>query len=451
MNHNVRETIRRYRMLEYGDSVVIGISGGADSVTLLHLLCTLREEYALSLRACHVNHGLRGEESLRDQRFVENFCASLEVPLDVLEADVGRMAKERRVSEEECGRQIRYEFFERCCEAGGRIATAHTLDDSLETVLFNLSRGTGLAGLCGIQPMRENIIRPLIGCTRAEIEEYCARNGLSYVTDSTNLCTDYSRNRIRLTVVPQLERLGGNLRQNAGRMTELLRQDEDYLQRQTRNFLKRHQTGRGIEIAALRDEHPAIASRAVRMLLIESGFPYDRQHIEMALRMASEGHGTLQVSADCYLEVKDGCLRAWKKERAVNYFEKPLNFGKTVLQDGIAVHIKLVEVPHRENLKNIHTNMLRSCLDYDKIIGKVVVRQRLDGDKIRLWDRKMTKSLKKLFQEKKLSASERAERILLADEQGVIWLEGFGCDERAAPDEGTSRLLVIERCEKRTS
>ena len=95
--------------------------------------------------------------------------------------------------------------------------------------------------------------------------------------------------------------------------------------------------------------------------------------------------------------------------------------------------------------------MLRSCLDYDKIIGKVVVRQRLDGDKIRLWDRKMTKSLKKLFQEKKLSASERAERILLADEQGVIWLEGFGCDERAAPDEGTSRLLVIERCEKRTS
>lgn len=446
MNHNVQETIRRYRMLERGDSVVVGISGGADSVTLLHLLVTMREEYALRLSACHVNHGLRGEESLRDQRFVEDFCASLDVPLYILEADVGRVAKERRISEEECGRQVRYDFFHERCEAGGKIATAHTLDDSLETVLFNLSRGTGLAGLCGIQPVRENIIRPLIGCTRAEIEEYCAQNGLSYVTDSTNLCTDYSRNRIRLTVVPQLERLGENLRQNAGRMTELLRQDADYLQRQTQDFLSRHRAGQGIEIAALRDAHPAIASRAVRMLLIENGFPYDKRHIDMALQMAREGRGTLQMAADSYIEIRDGVLRAWKKERAVNYFEKPLNFGKTVLQDGIAVHIKLVEVPQRENLKNIHTNMLRSCLDYDKIIGKVVVRQRLNGDKIRLWDRKITKSLKKLFQEKKLSASERAERILLADEQGVIWLEGFGCDERAAPDAGTSRLLIIERC-----
>lgn len=181
MISKVLETIRKYELLKEGDRVVAGISGGADSVALLHCLAKGLPQYRLKLVACHVNHRLRGAESDRDEAFVRSLCSQYEIPCHVLSEDVAALAKERGTGIEECGRELRYRFFRETAAGygeGTKIATAHTLSDQAETVLFRLARGTGLRGLCGIPPMRGAVVRPLLDVTRKEVERYCAENGL---------------------------------------------------------------------------------------------------------------------------------------------------------------------------------------------------------------------------------------------------------------------------------
>ena len=215
MNKKVTAFIEDNRLLENGDTVIVALSGGADSVTLLHILNSIKELYNLTLRAAHLNHGIRGEEADRDEDFVRKLCESMGVPLDVRREDIPAIAKESGKSEELCGREVRYAFFDALCEQyGAKIATAHNRDDHAETVLWNLVRGAGLSGLCGIPVRRGGIIRPLLGCSRAQIEAYCAENQLAYVTDSTNLTAAYTRNRIRLEVMPILRQLNENAEGN---------------------------------------------------------------------------------------------------------------------------------------------------------------------------------------------------------------------------------------------
>ena len=199
----VKNTIEKHRMLENITSVAVGVSGGADSMCLLHILSKLKEEYSIILKAVHINHGIRGDEAMRDENAVRAYCEKAGIELLVFHKDIPYLAKKMGLGEEECGRQVRYECFsEAHCDA---VATAHSLSDSIETLIFNLSRGTGTKGLCGIPPVRDgNIIRPLIDCTREEIENYCKENGVPYVTDSTNLTDDYKRNYIRHKIVPAL-------------------------------------------------------------------------------------------------------------------------------------------------------------------------------------------------------------------------------------------------------
>ena len=200
IKNSVLKAIKQFSMLEKSHNVTVALSGGADSVSLLHILYELRDELGITLSAAHLNHMIRGDEALRDENFARQECEKLGIPFFCERADVPKYAKEHRVSTELAAREIRYEFLSNVSD--GLIATAHTASDNIETIIFNLARGTGLKGLCGIPPVRENIIRPLIFCTREEIEAYCSANRLSYVTDSTNLSDDYSRNKIRHTIVP---------------------------------------------------------------------------------------------------------------------------------------------------------------------------------------------------------------------------------------------------------
>ncbi|MBQ9109096.1 MAG: tRNA lysidine(34) synthetase TilS, partial [Oscillospiraceae bacterium] len=202
MKANALKTIAEFHMLTQGDFVAVGVSGGADSVALLSLLCCLRGELDLTLVACHINHNLRGAEAKRDEDFVRRLCDRLGVECRVLSADVAALAREEGRSVEETARQVRYRFFAETAGKRGKIATAHTAADNTETVLLNLARGSGLRGLCGIPPVRGNILRPLIGGTREQTEAWCCQNGLEWVEDSTNAADDYTRNRLRHHAVP---------------------------------------------------------------------------------------------------------------------------------------------------------------------------------------------------------------------------------------------------------
>lgn len=195
--------VEKYNMLSPGAAVIAAVSGGADSMAMLLFLMKISERYSLSLTVAHVNHGLRGEEARRDEEYVRSFCEKNSLRFEVLHADVAALAKQSGETCEECGRRVRYEFFE-SIDKNAKIATAHTASDNAETMLFNLARGSSLKGLCGIPPVRGNIIRPLIFCTREDIEVFCRENSLDFVTDSTNLTLDYSRNKIRHIAVLSL-------------------------------------------------------------------------------------------------------------------------------------------------------------------------------------------------------------------------------------------------------
>ena len=212
MQKKIQIFIRQYHMIEENDHVAVGVSGGADSVCLLHLLCELRKCMHFRLTAVHVEHGIRGAESLADAAFVKRLCADWNVPLHTFSVDALHQAKTQHQSLEEAARELRYRcFYEACRKCGAnRLAVAHHGDDCAETVLFHLSRGTGLRGLCGIVPVRElpeqelTLIRPLLCVTKAEIETYLEQIGQEYRTDSTNADVTMSRNRIRSQVLPQL-------------------------------------------------------------------------------------------------------------------------------------------------------------------------------------------------------------------------------------------------------
>ena len=202
MRDKILSWMRGQCMTQPGDTVICAVSGGADSVCMLHVLLSLRNTLGITVEAAHFNHQLRGEESDRDEAFVRTLCAELGVVLHVDNGDVRARAAKTHESVEEAARALRYAFFS---SLPCLIATAHTQDDNLETVLLNLTRGTGLAGLCGIPPTRDSFIRPMLAVSRAEIEAYLEQNGLPHVTDSTNFLPDARRNRLRQSVIPLLK------------------------------------------------------------------------------------------------------------------------------------------------------------------------------------------------------------------------------------------------------
>ena len=219
--------IRKHGMIGKGDVVVAGVSGGADSVCLLFVLCGLRRELGFSVRACHVNHGLRGAEADADEEYVRRLCRDLGVPCRFFHEDVEWIARKRKQSPEEAGRMVRREaFLTMCREDGGtKIATAHHRDDNAETVLLNMARGTGLKGLGGIRPVTGKWIRPLLALTREQTEGYLRRRGITWCEDATNSGDEYTRNRIRHNILPALETQVN--RRTAAHLDDLSRQAQE--------------------------------------------------------------------------------------------------------------------------------------------------------------------------------------------------------------------------------
>ena len=281
-------------MLNKAKTVVLGLSGGADSVCLFDILCKIREEYGFALKAVHVNHNLRGKEALSDSKFVEELCKKRGVPLEIVSADVAAIAMEKKLGLEECGRIVRYEAFKKAgCD---KIAVAHTLSDSIETSLFNLTRGSSLSGVCGIAPTRNNIIRPLIFCARDEIIEYCSENGLEYVTDSSNLTDDYSRNFLRHNVIPLLKELNPELENSFFRFFKSAGSDDAFLKKTALDVLKTAKCEEGYKRQFFLSLDDAILNRCVRLILEEKmKKQVEARHIELVAD-AIKNTGKIQLS-----------------------------------------------------------------------------------------------------------------------------------------------------------
>lgn len=440
----VLKTIEQYNMLDCG-AIIAGVSGGADSMALLKFLCTLREAKGIKVYAAHINHCLRGEEALRDENFVRRWCSENRVEFFLLREDVKKLAAQRGQTVEEAGRSVRYGFFnKKADELNARIATAHTLSDSIETQIFNLARGTGLHGLCGIPPVRGRIVRPLIKCTRHDTEEYCAFNGIKYVDDSTNFSRDYTRNRIRLDIVPKLYNLNSAFDRAESRLIDSLEEDEDFLEKEAENALKAAFIKPGTYlINELAKCHPAVLKRCIASAAEQfTKTAQEAIHINAAARIVLDGTGKTEIKGGCYVKAYGGRLLFSKplKKPKNNAFRFPLRQG--TYENGM-FSITISNISEKK-LKKISKQYLNNAIDCDKIKNNAIVRARIQGDEISLAGRNVTKSLKKLYNEAKIPVEEREYLPVAADEEGVFWVGKFGVAQRCKVTEGTKNAILLE-------
>lgn len=428
MLKKVTEAINCFDLLKNTKHITVALSGGADSMALLYALLELKGSLGISkISAAHFNHQIRGDEALRDQNFVSAQCEKLGVELYVGSADVPRFAKENGLSLELAARKLRYDFFSSINTHA--IATAHTASDNLETVLFNLTRGTALSGLCGIPPKRDNYIRPLIFCTRDDIERYCEQNGIKFVTDSTNLSDEYTRNNIRHNVVPVLKGVNQSVENSVGRMSISLREDEDFINAIALKEFDSKYNGDELSVKDFKSLHPAIAKRIIVKFCNASGIQFDNFHINSIYDICVQG-GKISLPDNKSAIAHNGVLKI------VSSVKQPSNVN-------FSVDITRQENDLFKNCQKVHNLLLKNILDCDKIVGKLDLRNRKSGDTIRLKNKNCTKTLKKLFCEYKIPVDEREVWPVLSDDEGVVWVYKIGVAERCAADQSSREIYKI--------
>ena len=431
----VKNTIEKHRMLENITSLAVGVSGGADSMCLLHILSKIKEEYGIILKAVHINHGIRGDEALRDENAVRAYCEKEGIELLVFHKDIPYLAKEMGLGEEECGRRVRYEcFFEAHCDA---VATAHSLSDSIETLIFNLVRGTGSKGLCGVPPVREgNIIRPLIDCTREEIEAYCKENAVPYVTDSTNLTDDYKRNFIRHNIVPVLSEVNEGYARNISSALEILRCESDFIDCEAKSLIESAKCEKGYSRGDFLAAHEAVRKRAVSILLrSKMNKSTEKRHIDLADKIILSGEGKTEISKDLYICCESDIIAFQSHKNLPEEWECAENEGRFNTPYGTFILTR----GNASDFKNIN------AVDGDKLIGNLKMTSRRDGDRFYSKRRKNTKSLKKLFNEDKIPEEKRGEYAVLRCDDTLVWLEDYGTDGNFLPGENTENILIIKK------
>ena len=430
----VKNTIRRYNMPLTGRTVAVGVSGGADSMALLHVLLELKDEYKLNVIACHVNHGIRGETADRDEMFVIKECEKLGVEVHVLSADVPAGAERNHLGLEEYGRRLRYEFFNSVAD-DVIIATAHTLSDRCETLIFNITRGTSVKGLCSIPALRDNIVRPLIDCTRDEIEKYCADNSIEYITDETNFEDIYSRNRIRLNVIPELKKLNPSLEKSFFRLFCNAEEENDFISEFSKQITDKAKKEDGYDAGLISCQHSAVAKRVIAEIITsETRLVPESIHILQVVDIL--GGGKTEIIGNTVVEVCNGVLRINPKAEIISAWE----FDFTSLFAETPSGMVKAQILHKNKLP-LKQFVHNKVLDYDSICGGLIIRNRRPGDKIKLAGSSCTKTLKKLFSEKHLE--NRNNIPVLADELGVCWVQGLGCADRCKIKENTEKILFI--------
>lgn len=448
MTDKVLSWMRAQRMTKPGDTVVCAVSGGADSVCMLHVLMSLRNALGVTVEAAHFNHHLRGAESDRDEAFVRELCASLDIPLHSGGGDVRARAAKTHESVEEAARALRYAFFS---SLPGLIATAHTQDDNLETVLLNLTRGTGLAGLCGIPPKRERFIRPMLTVSRAEIEAYIRHNGLSYVTDSTNLLPDARRNRLRQSVIPLLKAENPSLCETAFRMCRLLETDEVQLSAQAKEALRQARLPDGVRCSVLTAYPEAIRTRAVRLLLGEIHAPkLSERHISAVDRLLFSECPSARVS------LPGGFTAQREYDRLLLMAGSPAAFEPVALLIGKSAVLQPLGLrifcEWQENFSEIQNTLSTFAVKCDTISSttQILFRPRRTHDAMRVSGGR--KPLKKLMIDRKIPLNRRDLLPVAADEHGILGVYGIGVNlDRAAAPGDCAVIIRIEELEKEDS
>lgn len=471
----VKDTIVNNGLIENGEHIVIGLSGGPDSVCLFHILYQLKNVFDLTLQAVHINHMLRPGEAEKDQKYVEDLCLQMGIPCQVFTYDINKIAKERGTSSEDAGRQMRYASFYQVANSisdrtgcSVKIAVAQNLNDQAETLLMRIMRGTGTDGLAGIEYIRQGkgdsfIIRPLLDITRKEIEYYCKENNLKPRLDLTNLEPIYTRNKIRLELMPYMQKdFNENIMLSLNRLSRIAREDKDYLYQIVDQLIEEHaviDVMAKIPIDILLKQHPAIRHRIIIRLFESLGLSKDKTwiHLENADKLLMEGKTSTSTdfSGGYAVRVSYNMAEFYKKEEVQNhYFEYQIIInGETEIHElNGQLEVKLLKRNEWENLKNGKKEETESTsfvcfLSYDQIVEsgcKLILRTRKQGDYISPLGMKGRKKLQDFFVDMKIKKEIRNNIPLVCLGSEVLWVVGYRINEKFKILNNTKNILLLE-------
>ncbi len=434
-------TVNRFWMFDNTSDVVVGFSGGADSVCLLHLLNSFKNTFGYKLKAVHVNHGIRGDEAARDECFAESFCKMFKIPFECVRINCIEEAKNSKESLEECGRRLRYEIFNSFSGENSKIATAHNANDNAETIIFNIARGTTIKGLSGIPFVRDNVVRPLLLCSRNEIEGYCKENNLDFIVDSTNLCDDYTRNKIRHSVLPVIEELNPSYLESFASLSDNAYAVSDFLKIQADSLLNSARKNDWVfDREVLLKGHESVVCEAIFKAYYEfSGKKLDNKKVKSIYELLSVC-GRKQIYGNDFVEVKRENLRFYKVTS--------VKIGKMIPVKALPFSVQFND--YTVNLEEFYNNSkivnqkeYHNMIDFDTVIGNLVIRTREPGDDFTFKKRGVTKTLKKLFTEENIPIEIRDRLPVIADDSGVVWVQGFGVNKRCQPINDKGNIVIV--------
>ncbi|CAN2042113.1 tRNA(Ile)-lysidine synthase [Candidatus Magnetomoraceae bacterium gMMP-15] len=459
----VKETINAHNMLKPNDSVLTGLSGGPDSVALLHTLISISSELSISLAAAHLNHCLRGSESDRDEDFVKKLCARLNIPCYTQRINVIKYQQQHGLSLEEAARNVRYDFFKKIAEKHGfnKLALAHHADDNAELVLMYMLRGSGPLGLSGIPPVRDGwIIRPFIKVSRAEILKFSDSNKYDYVIDKSNSDIKYMRNKIRCTLLPLLkDDYNPGVAQTLNRMASIIREEEDWLKEVVRPIfddavIKKQREYISLSLDRLNVLHKALRRRVLRMALAEVRGNLRRItlfHIDAVDRLIQKGkHGkSLDLPYGIKAGIEEKTLVFFKKE---NYksLKECQSFEYLIKGPGI-IRIKELECELHISITNIkmfsdynHTGQNTGFFDIGKIRFPMLLRNCRPGDRFTPLGMKGSQKIKKYFINQKIPENKRWNCPVLLNKGKIIWLVGHRIDNSARVRPDSKSILKVK-------
>jgi tRNA(Ile)-lysidine synthase len=442
----VENFILEKEMLKAGEKILLGVSGGADSVCLLCILEELAAKMNFSIGVLHIEHGIRGEASLRDAAFVRALCEKKRIPFEERSFPIPEIAEREGLSEEETGRKMRYQAFSEKMEQENyqKTAIAHNLNDNAETMLFHLARGSALAGLAGIAAVRGQFIRPLLCLERKEIEAYLKAIGQEYCSDQTNEDLYYSRNRIRHSLLPELEKINPKTIEHMGRTASFLRQADQYLtgvakQLEEKAVLRKEANEVRLRIRTLQEAEPLLRSYLFMEIMESVG----GHRVDLGEKHLQDLEKLLESQSGKNIDLPYG-MKAIR-----SYDELIIRRGKEKLSaEAWELEMSPIEIENVDFQRITEEKAYTKYIDYDKMDSKPVLRTRQPGDYLILDKSGHKKSLRRYFIDQKIPAEERERKMLLADGSRIIWILGDRLSYDFYLTEKTKHILKIEAKKK---
>ncbi len=449
----VKNTINKYSMIEMNDKIVVGVSGGPDSMCMLHILLMLKEKYNLSIYGAHLNHQFRGEEADRDALYVKDICLQWGVPVFLKVFDVPAYAKESGLSAEDAGRIIRYQLYDEVANkiGGNKIAVAHNLNDHIETIIMNLIRGSGMEGLAGIEAIRGRIIRPLINTDRKDIEKYCEANGIDARIDKTNLEPIYGRNKVRLELIPYIENnLNPNIMNTINRFSHIVCKENDFLNDESQNAFtdvaKCFKNSIKYSIIKLQGLHTALKRRVIRIgleKLTGNLKNIEYIHIEEIIAILNKKTGAaviLPKNLIAYISYDELILKKNIKTETEKFFYRLEPDTKSHFRN-MVISVESLSVHEVDDLRH---KVDEVYMDRSKIKENLILRNRNPGDIFSPMGLKGSKKLKDYFIDEKIPKEERDSVELIADGKEIVWVVGKRLSENYKITNSTKDVLKIK-------